>query len=126
MLHDQIKEKIKELNLDVSHMTHQGWNTGGAYRKVKIAQPISEILVENSKFTSSNKLRIKLLRDGLKEHKCESCGNTEWMFLPIPLELHHVNSIRTDNRIENIQLLCPNCHALTPNYRGRNIGKNTQ
>lgn len=45
---------------------------------------------------------------------------------PIPLELHHINGVHSDNRIENLQLLCPNCHALTDNYRGKNIGMSAQ
>jgi predicted HNH restriction endonuclease len=48
------------------------------------------------------------------------CELTEWLGQPIPLELHHVNGERTDHRLENLQLLCPNCHALTDTYRARN------
>ena len=59
----------------------------------------------------------------MKEYRCECCGNTEWMGKPIALELHHVNGIKDDLRVENLQLLCPNCHAFTDNYRGKNIGK---
>ena len=50
---------------------------------------------------------------------CESCGSSEWMGKPIPLEIHHINGINTDNRIENLQLICPDCHALTNYYRRR-------
>src|ERR1700749_4152468 len=70
-------------------------------------------------FISSHKLKLKLLRDGLKTHCCERCGRSEWMTEPIPIELHHVNGNRFDNRLENLQLLCPNCHALTDNHAGR-------
>lgn len=49
------------------------------------------------------------------------CGNTEWLDKHIPLELHHINGNHKDNRLSNLQLLCPNCHALTDNYRGKNI-----
>lgn len=86
------------------------------------ARPLSKILVENSNY-QSYKLGKRLLREKLKEYKCELCGNIEWLGKPIPLELHHINGINTDNRLENLQLLCPNCHALTDNYRGKNVGK---
>ena len=71
----------------------------------------------------SNKLRIKLLREGLKQPMCERCGNTEWEGQSIPLEIHHINGDKTKNDLSNLQLLCPNCHALTSTYRGKNIKK---
>ena len=61
-------------------------------------------------------------KENIKEYKCECCGNTEWNKKPIALELHHVNGIKNDLRLENLQILCPNCHAFTDNYRGKNIG----
>jgi predicted HNH restriction endonuclease len=42
---------------------------------------------------------------------------------PIPLELHHIDGDKTNNTLENFQLLCPNCHALTDSYRGKNVKK---
>lgn len=79
--------------------------------------------LENSKDIQSNKVRVKLLEEGYKEHKCESCGLTEWLGLPIPLELHHKDGDRHHNEIENYELLCPNCHAFTESYRGKNCAK---
>lgn len=82
---------------------------------------LDAILVEGSTY-QTNKLRLRLLEAGLKEHKCEQCGNTEWMGKPIPLELSHKNGINNDHRLENLELLCPNCHAQTEHYRGNNWG----
>ena len=67
-----------------------------------------------------------MLKEGLKEHKCEICKQTEWLGKPIPLELHHINNVKNDLRIENLQILCPNCHAQTDNYRGKQKGKSAQ
>lgn len=83
--------------------------------------PLEEILVEGSTY-QSNKLRLRLLKAGLKEYRCEKCNNTEWNDQPIPLELNHINGDNSDNRLENLELLCPNCHAQTDSYRGKNYG----
>ena len=93
-----------------------------------ISKPNSDYMsleeyLRNSQDIQSNKVRIKLLREGYKEHKCENCGLTEWLGQPIPLELHHKDGNRNHNEIENYQLLCPNCHAFTDSYRCKNSAK---
>lgn len=118
--YDTVKRKIEELGLDTSHMTGQGWNQGERFTPLKKSMPLSEILVKHSPFVNANHLKERLLKEGIKERKCECCGNTEWMGKPIALELHHINAVKDDQRLENLVLLCPNCHALTDNYRGKN------
>ena len=84
--------------------------------------PLLEYL-EKSIDIQSNKIRKKLLEEGYKEYRCECCGLTEWLEEPIPLELHHKDGNRFNNDLDNFQLLCPNCHAKTNSYRGKNCSK---
>ncbi|MCQ2155632.1 MAG: HNH endonuclease [Bacteroidales bacterium] len=112
-----IKKLISENNIDISHFTGQGWNVGLAFKPQKAIEN-KDIFIENSNYTCSWRLRERYKR--LKHISfCESCGLSEWMEKPIPLEIHHINGVNTDNRLENLQLICPNCHALTKYYRGR-------
>lgn len=69
----------------------------------------------------SNKLRIRLLRENVKEHRCEKCLREEWNDVPIPLELNHIDGNRHNHLYENLEVLCPNCHAQTDTYRGKNV-----
>lgn len=85
-------------------------------------KPASEYI--KGECVSSHRLKLKLLKEGLKEHKCEKCGQTTWLGQPIPLELHHINGNHYDNNFDNLQLLCPNCHALEDNNSGAANKKN--
>lgn len=120
-----VTRKIQKLNLDISHFTGKAWNQGKRYKVVVPPKSLSDILKENVPY-SSYKLGKRLINEGLKERKCECCGITEWLNQEVKLELHHINGNHDDNRLENLQLLCPNCHAYTDNYRGKNQGKSAQ
>ena len=116
----QMHNAIEKFALNTSHFTGQGWNVGLKFKPFE-EKPMSEILVKGSTYQSF-KLKGRLLKEGFKQHVCERCGLSEWQASPIPLELHHLNGDNRDNRLENLQLLCPNCHALTESYRGKNKG----
>ena len=109
---------ILKYDIDTSHFTGQGWNIKMQFKPFT-PKPLKEILTYGSTYQSF-KLKNRLINDGLKEHRCEQCGLTEWQNCLIPLELHHINGNNLDNRLENLMLICPNCHALTNCYRGRN------
>jgi hypothetical protein len=111
-----VRRRIQELNLDTSHMTGQTWNRG-----IVQAPSVSiEEYLNKRRPIQSFKLKHRLIREGYFERKCYSCGRRVWRSQPIPLELEHRNGNPHDNSLDNLTLLCPNCHALTTAYRGKN------
>ena len=106
-----VKQAIQELNLDISHFVGQGWNKNNFNydrfqngKVIKVANALAAIVA-------------------LRGRKCEICGQEKWLDEIIPLEVHHIDGDKLNNTLDNLQLLCPNCHALTENWRGKNVGK---
>lgn len=83
---------------------------------------IEKLLTENSDY-NRHKLKKRLVEEGILEYKCDICGISEWQGQPISLQLHHRNGIHNDNRLCNIQLLCPNCHSQTENFSTKGKGR---
>ena len=106
---------ISLYKIDTSHFLGQGWNVNNSPADIK---PIEKYL-NNEIAITSYKLKKRLLKEGLKKQKCEICNLSECNDSIIPLELHHINGNNKDNSLSNLQMLCPNCHALTDNYRNR-------
>lgn len=115
--YESIKRLIEKLSLDTSHFTGQGHLRGkkNTYR----IRPLDNILVFG-RLENTYRLKNRLIKDGLKKRNCECCKLTMWNYLPMPLELHHKDGERRNNVLNNLELLCPNCHAQTDNYRGKN------
>lgn len=114
-----VKQRIKKLNLNCSHFTGHLNNKG---KVLGHKRPLEDYLT-NKHTIQSHKLRLRLISEGYFEHKCYRCFNSEWNNLPIPLELEHKDGNHSNNNLNNLTILCPNCHAQTSTYRGRNISK---
>lgn len=114
-----IKTYVNKFDLDISHFTGQGWNTGSRYVFFGKQYKLEDILVENSTYTCLYTLKKRILENGLKEYKCEKCGLTDWNGEEISLHLDHINGNNLDHRLENLRFLCPNCHSQTPTYCGK-------
>ena len=71
----------------------------------------------------TTKLRIRLIKEGYKIHQCEKCKLSEWNGKSISLELNHKDGNKHNHKLDNLEILCPNCHAQTPTYRGKNTRK---
>lgn len=114
-----INKRAEELGLTAEHLIYARGGRRQAYT-------FEEVFIKDSPVVNGGVgLRKKLVAKGIKEDKCESCGLSEWMSKPIPLSLEHVNGDNRDNRIENLQILCLNCHGQTPTWCGKNKVRKT-
>lgn len=107
-----ITKVIKSLGVDYSHFTGKGWNKGRQFKKRNAIE-----YCFNGSTIPSSRLRENLIRDGYKENKCEICGLTDWLGDPLPLELDHKDSNHWNNELENLQIICANCHAVETKKR---------
>lgn len=115
----KLRKSIKKWNIDISHFLTRAEIVKKAQDKRKLL--LEEILIENSSYTGTNNIKEKLYKAGLKKRECEECGQGEiWREKKISLHLEHINGIHNDHRIENLKILCPNCHATTDTYAGKN------
>lgn len=112
-----LKAKVLELNLNTSHW----FRRQSKPRAHKIS--LDKILIIDSNYICTSALKKKLLSSEMLENKCYECEITSWRDKEISLQLDHINGIRSDNRIENLRILCPNCHSQTVTYAGKNSGK---
>lgn len=106
-----VHQMIDELNLDTSHFTGQGWNKNN---------------FDYSRFSYGKSIKTACALPAiaaLRGYKCECCGLSEWMSKEIVLEVHHKDGDHLNNNLDNLQLLCPNCHSMTDNWRGKGIKK---
>jgi 5-methylcytosine-specific restriction endonuclease McrA len=116
--YDGINKRIEENGIDTSHFTGQGW----AKDKPQGFKPrvLTTDVLNNLWPMGSYQLKSRLLREGYLEPKCYNCNLTEWNGLPIPNELEHIDGNPKNNSLDNLTILCPNCHAQTSTHAGKN------
>ena len=113
-----LKKYIRLWSVSVTHFDPNASRRRASTRR---ARPLDEILVENSAFSRGH-LKERLYAEGLKARRCEICGQDEnWHGRQISLILDHINGVGTDNRLENLRIVCPNCAASLPTHCGRNV-----
>lgn len=113
------KRKAVKLGCYNTNQAGKGVNKPKAEGNGKI--PLEDILEGKQPQYQTFKLKNRLIETGLKVNQCEECGISEWNDKPIKIELDHINGIRTDHRLENLRMLCPNCHSQTNTFRAKNI-----
>lgn len=116
---NQIKKRCSELNISLEHLYNKKIKPNNFYSHPKY--DLKEILVENSFYENRARLKERLIKEGYLEYQCALCGNKGiWLDKPLSLQLDHINGINNDHRIENLRLLCPNCHSQTETFSGKN------
>ena len=109
-----IKRCIIKYGISTSHFTGKLWNKGRTLLKEE------DIACKKRR---NKQIKSFLFKSGRKEYKCDKCGISKWFGEDIKLEIHHIDGDKNNNLIDNLQILCPNCHSQTDNFRGRNIKK---
>jgi hypothetical protein len=117
---DDVIQRCMNLGISTSHIP-QIDSINRKFRKYTL----QEICVEDSWYMSCNVLLNRLHKELGWKKQCSVCNLEEWNGKPIPLEIDHINGRHFDHRFENLRFICPNCHAQTNTYKGKNMNKRT-
>lgn len=116
-----VKKHINRLKLDCSHFTGQLWSKGKTKLdddRIRTRVELDDIFCKGSLATQSS-IRKYVIHHNLIQYRCGECALESWRGKQLTLELHHINGDSSDNRLENLIFLCPNCHSLTPSFKNR-------
>lgn len=117
-----LRKYLVKYSIDTSHFNPLLNRPQSRNGSTKI--PLTQILIRDSSYASNSGLKNRLVKEGVLKYCCTKCKNRgRWKNNSLVLQLEHRNGIHTDNRIENLELLCPNCHSQTNTYAGRNKSK---
>lgn len=112
--HTTLDSYLKKMGIEYKgNMSGKGYPKPAQYKK-------AEDYLYNGSGIQSHALKLKLIKEQIFKHECSRCKLSEWQDVPIPLELDHIDGEHTNNELNNLRLLCPNCHALTDTYRAKN------
>jgi DNA-binding Lrp family transcriptional regulator len=116
-----VNDVVKKFSLNVTHFKGKSHSKNTKQKTI----PWNEILIENSNVILDTKRKLRLIKEGYLQYICynENCGINSWHDKKLSLQLDHINGNCLDHRIENLRLLCPNCHSQTTTFAGRNIKK---
>lgn len=122
-----IENAFKRLQLNTSHFTGKGHLKGKTHNWGR-SKHLDDILSGVTDYSSSFKLKNRLLKEGLLSYKCynEECNISSWRGKKLALQLDHINGVNSDHRLENLRLLCPNCHSQTDTFAGKNKKKSVE
>jgi hypothetical protein len=124
--HNELSRRLRELSLDMSHFQGNAWSAGftrATHPSVekyvsKRSFPDEAVFVENGPSLNGPSIVRRLLAKGVL-YRCAICGIADWCGQTLVLHLDHINGVHNDHRVENLRLLCPNCHSQTPTYCNR-------
>lgn len=113
---DTLNSYLKKLNISYKGQQNKKGQFKGGFKYTSIEEYLTKCT-----YIKSDDYKKKLIKFGIREAKCECCGNVVWNNKPIPLELHHIDGNHFNNELSNVQILCANCHAQQENNSGKNI-----
>lgn len=117
-----LKRKLEKENIEYSNIKNEKFQISSFRKKI----PLSEILIENSTYSNPNLLKRRLIKEDILKLQCQICNlGPSWNDKPLCLQIDHINGQSTDNRLNNLRLLCPNCHSQTDTYAAKNKINNT-
>ena len=124
--YDTLHKAASELKMTVVSLWRRAKKIGLAwkdknYRSVQPTKiPTNEILEGKHPYYQTLKLKKRLVKEGIKENKCEDCGIDSWYGKPISIQLDHIDGNSHNHKLDNLRMRCPNCHSQTPTYSGKN------